>query len=233
MALDLRPRIVFHTSLGAVVTVLDPATPFGGVIQVPGVGNVPYDVDWTAPSMTVHLPTYGDQVIPLIPTGGPSSFSIPGLGDVTYEVVFGPVDIPPEQLAPTGALALGFNPWIIGIGAVAIFLLWPKRNPVHVPFFVKFLDKNPKKRKRRRKKYSRIVAPELYFTEAQWRRVEEINRMLDARDRRSRFHVIKGWKNPRRRKKWDVGERVEFRRTRRRLTLPPHRHLNPCPCGFP
>lgn len=161
MALDLRPRVVFHTSLGAVVTIVDPATPFGGVIQVPGVGNVPYDVDWTAPSMTVHLPTYGDQVIPLIPTGGPSSFSIPGLGDVTYEVVFGPVDIPPEQLASTYALTIGFNPWIIGLAGIAVFLLMrPKRNP--------------------------------------------------------------------RRKKWDVGERVEFRRSRRRLTLPPHRHLNPC-----
>lgn len=134
MAFDLRPRVVFHTSLGAVVVTIDPSTPLGGVVQIPGVGNVPYDVDVTGPSMIVHLPVYGDTVIPLIPSGSATPLSVPGLGEVTYEVVFGPVDIPPEQMANMAALGSFFDPTFLMIvaGGLALWLLWPKHkhNPM-------------------------------------------------------------------------------------------------------
>jgi hypothetical protein len=135
MALDLRPRVVFHTSAGAVVVTVDPSTLLGGQVQIPGVGNVPYDVNvWDTniggPSMTVHLPVYGDSVIPLLPSGSTQPMSIPGLGDVTVEVVFGPVDLPPESLANVGSIfaLTGAMPYVL-IGVAAFMFLRPKRNP--------------------------------------------------------------------------------------------------------
>lgn len=140
MALDLRPRVVFHTSVGAVVVTVDPSTPLGGVVQIPGVGNVPYDVNpWDlnvgGPSMTVHLPVYGDSVIPLLPSGSSQPMSVPGLGDVTTEVVFGPVDIPPEQMANIGSLfsLAGAAPFLL-IAVAAFLILKPKRNPMCCPY---------------------------------------------------------------------------------------------------
>lgn len=130
MAFDLRPRVVFHTSLGAVVVTVDPTTPLGGQVQIPGIGNVPYDIDVTGPTMIVHLPVYGDAIIPLIPSGGTTPLTIPGLGDVTYEVVFGPVDIPPEQMANVGAVfSLGTMVPYVLIGAAAFMFMRPKHNP--------------------------------------------------------------------------------------------------------
>ena len=136
MALDLRPRVVFHTSAGAVVVTIDPSTPLGGVVQIPGVGNVPYDVNpWDVnvggPSMIVHLPVYGDSTIPLLPSGSTQPMSIPGLGEVTTEIVFGPVDIPPEQLANVGSMfaLTGAIPYVlIGVAAL-LFFRRTKRNP--------------------------------------------------------------------------------------------------------
>lgn len=130
MSVDLRPRVVFYTQSGAVVVVIDPASAFGGSVILPGVGAVPYDLDWIGQRMILHVPGYGDVPISLTGGGG-STVSIPGLGTVPVEVVFGEPDIPFEQRATAtqalfGTAASSLLP-ILLIGGVTLMLLLGRR----------------------------------------------------------------------------------------------------------
>ena len=99
MAIDLRPRVVLYTPSGAVIITVDPATPFGGSVVIPGVGSVPYDIDLVSQSMILHVPAYGDVPINLSGGGTDATVTLPGLGTILYDVTIGPPDIPIEQQA--------------------------------------------------------------------------------------------------------------------------------------
>jgi hypothetical protein len=62
-----------------------------------------------------------------------------------------------------------------------------------------------------------------------YRHAPHLRPVMNARRRRRtvRRKGIGGWYTLPASSKWDVGERVEFRRTHRRKKLPAHRHLNP------
>lgn len=137
--LDLRPRVVFHTSAGAVVVLVDPTTATTGMAVFPIIGSVPYAVDFDPtqlfpqPRIRLDFPT-GPYYIPIDLTGlgggGGGSINIPGLGDATYEVVLGPPDIPPDQLVSAWSLAsFGLSQYwpylLIGLGVV--FMLSRRR----------------------------------------------------------------------------------------------------------
>ena len=99
-AVDVRPYVTFYTSAGVVPVAIDPTTVLSGNVIFPIVGAIPYDLDIVSFSMILHVPAYGDVVIPLSVGGGggQSTVTIPGLGDVPYEVSIGP---------PAGALVPG------------------------------------------------------------------------------------------------------------------------------
>ena len=129
MSVDLRPRVVFYTQSGAVVVVIDPASAFGGQVLLPGAGAVPYDIDWIGQRMILHIPAYGDVPISLTGGGG-STVSIPGIGTVPVEVIFGEPDIPFEQRATATQAFFGSTlstmvP-IIVVGLVGL-LIWQGR----------------------------------------------------------------------------------------------------------
>jgi len=116
--LDLRPRVVLYTPSGAVIITIDPASAFGGSVVIPGVGSVPYDLDWVTQRMILHVPAYGDVPISLGGGGTDATVTLPGLGTILYDVTFGPPDIPLEQQATavqavSGALIASAMPVIV------------------------------------------------------------------------------------------------------------------------
>lgn len=130
MAIDLRPRVVFYTPSGAVVVTVDPGSIFGGSVLLPGIGAVPYDIDFATQSMILHVPGYGDAPIALTGGGGGTTVNIPGLGNVLYEVTIGPPDLSIEQQVTIPQAALGAVigtalPWIIG--GVIVWMMWRRR----------------------------------------------------------------------------------------------------------
>lgn len=133
---DLRPRVVFWTTAGAVVVLVDPATATTGSAVFPVVGAVPYRVEFTPqPAIVLDFPT-GPTVLPVDLSGmfagggGPGTVEIPGLGMATYEVVFGPPDIAPDQLVSplsVGGALLGSYWPLLALGAVGLLLLWSRK----------------------------------------------------------------------------------------------------------
>lgn len=130
-ALDVRPYVTFYTSAGAVPIAIDPTTVLSGNAIFPIIGAVPYDVDIVSWQVVLHFPGIGDVAVPLYGgTGGQGggTVTIPGLGDVPYEVSIGP---PTAALNPAtvfsasnlfGTIGAGVLP-ILLIGAAAFFLL--------------------------------------------------------------------------------------------------------------
>lgn len=104
-AVDVRPYVTFYTSAGAVPVAIDPTTVLSGNVIFPVVGAIPYDLDIVSFSMILHVPAYGDVVIPLGfgSGGGQSTVAIPGLGDVPYEVSIGP---PAGAMVPGGTFSM-------------------------------------------------------------------------------------------------------------------------------
>lgn len=133
-AVDIRPYVTFYTQAGAVPVVIDPTSVLQGNVVFPVVGNVPYDLDVFGRQMILHVPLYGDVLVPLFGAlsggagegGGQSNVNIPGLGDTPYEVTFGPPALPAGSLATTtGLLSVvggGILPLVL-IGGLAFFLL--------------------------------------------------------------------------------------------------------------
>lgn len=133
--LDLRPRVLFHTAAGIVVVLVDPANAVSGTALFPIIGAVPYAIDFDPtqvfpqPRIRLDFPT-GPYYIPVdltaLGSGSGGSLTIPGLGDATYEIVLGPPDIPPDQLASTGSLlSFGLSQYwpylLLGVGVVILF----------------------------------------------------------------------------------------------------------------
>lgn len=130
-AVDVRPYVTFYTSAGAVPVAIDPTSVLSGNVVFPVVGAVPYDLDIVSFSMILHVPAYGDVVIPLSVGGGggQSTVTIPGLGDVPYEVSIGP---PAGALVPGATFSMsnlfsslgqGSLPLLLIGGVVAVLLL--------------------------------------------------------------------------------------------------------------
>ena len=102
-AVDVRPYVTFYTSAGAVPVAIDPTTVLSGNVIFPVVGAIPYDLDIIGWNMVLHVPYAGDVAVPLFGGGsGSSTVSIPGLGDVPYEVSIGP---PAGALVPGGTFS--------------------------------------------------------------------------------------------------------------------------------
>jgi len=93
-SVDLRPRLILHPLGGDVVLLVDPTSPTAGAVDFPVLGAIPYTIEVGVPTSYVHLslPLWGDVSIPVNPFSGSGSgvVSIPGLGDVPYEIVLGP-----------------------------------------------------------------------------------------------------------------------------------------------
>lgn len=126
--LDFRPRVVFHTSAGALVVLVDPASFIGGSVDFPGIGTVPYDINYGTQTMILHFPQYGDVPINLVGGEGPSVVTIPGVGDIPYEITIGEPDIPYEGrvTVPRAALLTGLNlslPFLLLGGAIILGVL--------------------------------------------------------------------------------------------------------------
>jgi hypothetical protein len=136
---DLRPRVIFHTAAGAVVVTVDPTSAVGGNAIFPVLGAVPYyvDIDTTTviptPRVVLQFPT-GAYPIPIDLSGlggggGLTPLSLPGLGDVTYEVVMGPPQLDESEYASAGSLALfGLSQYwpLIAGGLLVAFLMFRK-----------------------------------------------------------------------------------------------------------
>jgi hypothetical protein len=132
--LDLRPRVILHTTAGAVVITVDPTSAVTGFAEFPVFGSVPYFIqnDPLTPlgfNIVIDFPV-GAVTIPINPSslGGDSGpMEVPGLGPATYEVVIGPPNLSPNQLASPLSVAGAFlaNNWLVvaGIGAVLFFLM--------------------------------------------------------------------------------------------------------------
>jgi len=104
-AVDVRPYVTFYTSSGAVPVVIDPSSILSGQVIFPVVGAVPYDLDIVGWSMVLHVPLAGDVAVPLYGGAGGQgggTVSIPGLGDVPYEVSIGP---PAGAMVPGGVFS--------------------------------------------------------------------------------------------------------------------------------
>lgn len=133
-SIDLRPRVVFHPPGGAVVVLIDPTTATYGNVMLPGYGAVPYNliVEFPVSHMILHLPLYGDFDVPLniLGGGGESVVTLPVLGDVPYEIVLGPPQIPEGALFSDTLSSIGLTvgPWAIaGVIAGAAWLLSRRR----------------------------------------------------------------------------------------------------------
>lgn len=107
-SLDLRPRVVLHTSAGAVIILVDPERLESGNVVFPApLGSVPYRIVYDFPVSTIILdfPVYGPVSLPVSLTAmgesGSQTVELPLLGPAQYEVVLGPPDIPPENVAST------------------------------------------------------------------------------------------------------------------------------------
>lgn len=132
--IDIRPRVVFWTSAGAVVVVVDPTTMVSGNAIFPVLGAVPYalDVDPAtgSPNVRLDFPT-GPVLLPISFGGGQGgSLEIPGLGPATYEVVIGPPQIPEDQLASGWSLlgaGLSSSMPLILLGLGVVFLIMRRR----------------------------------------------------------------------------------------------------------
>lgn len=130
---DLRPRVVFHTSAGAVVVTVDPVSAVHGFADFPVFGSVPYFIqndplNPLAVNIVVDFPV-GAVTVPvnLAGGGGAGPLEVPGLGQATYEVVLGPPNLTPDQLATPLSVAGAFlaNNWLVlaGVGAVLFWLV--------------------------------------------------------------------------------------------------------------
>jgi hypothetical protein len=138
---DLRPRVVFHTQAGVVVVIVDPTDPVGGNAIFPIIGAVPYYIDFDTtqllpqPRVVLQFPT-GPYYIPIDLSGflggggGGGPLTLPGLGEVTYEVTLGPPNIPPEEYASGWSLAsFGLSqywPYLAG-GLLVAFVMFRSR----------------------------------------------------------------------------------------------------------
>ena len=133
MPIDLRPRVIFWTPAGAVVLVVEPDSVFTGNVIFPALGAVPYDLmpggvadaqGMPLATLTLHVPYWGDVVIPMrwesafgAESGG--TVDIYGLGEVPYTVHVGDPGIPADQLAnTTAALAVPFLLLVLGLAFV-------------------------------------------------------------------------------------------------------------------
>lgn len=128
-AVDVRPYVTFFTGAGAVSLIIDPTTLLSGVVVFPVVGSVPYDLDIINWQLILHVPLAGDVPVPLFGGGsGNGTVAIPGLGDIPYEITFGPPALPPSALFSSsnllGVLGGGVLPLLfIGFG---LWFLWKK-----------------------------------------------------------------------------------------------------------
>lgn len=133
--LDLRPRVVFWTSAGAVIVLVDPTSVVGGMATFPIIGAVPYSLDIDPatgqPSVRLDFPT-GPYLLPISLSGGQGgSVDLPGLGPATYEVVIGPPQIPEDQLATPASLLFSgltsMGPLLILGGGLLLLLILRRR----------------------------------------------------------------------------------------------------------
>ena len=134
-AVDVRPYVTFYTSAGAVPIAIDPTTVLSGNAVFPIIGTIPYDIDIVSWQFVLHVPAYGDVPIPLYGgTGqGSGTVTMPGLGDVPYEVSIGP---PTAALNPSavfsasnlfGAIGQSALPVLLIGGVVALLLMTRRR----------------------------------------------------------------------------------------------------------
>ena len=128
-AVDVRPYVTFFTQAGAVPVVIDPSSLLSGSVIFPVVGAIPYDLDIVGWNMVLHVPMAGDVAVPLFGGGGGGgTVTIPGLGDVPYEVSIGPpagAQVPGAVFSTTNLLSFAGSsvlPLVL-IGAAAWFLL--------------------------------------------------------------------------------------------------------------
>lgn len=136
MSLDLRPRVVFHTALGAVEAIIDPTEALSGNVVLPNLGSVPYHIQpgFPASTMILTLPFYGDVTVPLnildAGSGAQSVVTLPVLGDIPYEITLGPPILAPGETAYETVTGFVGDPmtWaLVGLGIVAVVMLWRRR----------------------------------------------------------------------------------------------------------
>lgn len=134
MSLDLRPRVVFHTALGAVEAIIDPTEALSGNVVLPNLGSVPYTIQpgFPASAMVLQLPLYGPVTVPLnlfeAGSGEQSVVTLPVLGDVPYELTLGPPALAPGETMYETVTGFVADPMLwIGLATLGAFWLLSRR----------------------------------------------------------------------------------------------------------
>lgn len=134
MSLDLRPRVVFHTALGAVVALVDPTEALNGNVVLPNIGSVPYHIQpgFPASAMILTLPIYGDVTVPLnildAGSGEQSVVTLPVLGDIPYEITLGPPILAPGETAYEAVTGFVGDPLLwVGLALLGTFWLLSRK----------------------------------------------------------------------------------------------------------